>query len=77
MEPIAYIISLFYSLVAYSYFLLSRGNVFDLGPMQEYWTNRFKVRRLGPAAHAGSLCDTRSYFLTSVHTCCPACPAEA
>ncbi len=33
MEPIAYIISLFYSILAYAYFLAAR-HAFDLQPMQ-------------------------------------------
>ena len=43
MEPIAYIIQLFYSLVAYTYFLITRGGVFDLGPFKAYWSQRLKV----------------------------------
>lgn len=44
MEPIAYMISLFYSLLAYTYFLATRGAVFDLQPFKDYWFERLKVR---------------------------------
>eukprot|EP00879_Flechtneria_rotunda_P022154 GHRR01023377.1.p1 GENE.GHRR01023377.1~~GHRR01023377.1.p1 ORF type:complete len:142 (+),score=44.97 GHRR01023377.1:905-1330(+) len=40
MEPIAYILGLTYSLLAYMYFLATRGSYFDYGPFQEYWTQR-------------------------------------
>ena len=46
LQPFSYIIGLFYSLVGYSYFLLSRGQVFDLTQMKESWTARFKVTSL-------------------------------
>lgn len=37
MEPIAYIVGLVYSFVAYAYFLSTKGSVFDLGPVKEFW----------------------------------------
>ena len=46
MEPIAYILGLFYSIIAYAYFLVSRGQVFDLGPMKAFWTSKFKENRI-------------------------------
>ncbi|GAX82635.1 hypothetical protein CEUSTIGMA_g10061.t1 [Chlamydomonas eustigma] len=46
MEPIAYIVSLVYSLIGYTYFLLSRGNVMDLEPMRQYWSQRFKEKKI-------------------------------
>lgn len=48
MEPIAYLISLFYTFVGYTYFLATRGNVFDLKPFQEASIDYFKARlRIG------------------------------
>jgi len=44
MEPIAYIISLFYSLLAYVYFLFTR-HTFDLHPIRDYWAKRFQDKR--------------------------------
>lgn len=38
--PAAYIISLFYSLCAYTYFMLTRGATFDLGPFRSFWSER-------------------------------------
>lgn len=47
MEPIAYIISLFYSLVGYTYFLATRGHgVFDLAPFKEFWYTHLKKRKV-------------------------------
>ncbi|MEW5297641.1 MAG: hypothetical protein WDW36_000837 [Sanguina aurantia] len=43
MEPFGYVIQLFYSLVAYSYFMATRG-VFDLDPMRRSWHMHFKKR---------------------------------
>lgn len=40
MEPIGYIISLFYSICAYVYFLGTKGSQFDLGPFKEFWSQR-------------------------------------
>jgi hypothetical protein len=47
MEPIGYMLSLTYSLLAYFYFLVTRGNYFDYGPFEEYWTQQQLVRQLG------------------------------
>lgn len=44
MEPIAYIISLFYSLLGYTYFMATKGGVFDLQPFKEFWQTHYKVR---------------------------------
>ncbi len=44
MEPIAYIVGLCYSFIAYTYFLVSRGQVMDLEPLKTFWGNKFKVR---------------------------------
>ena len=43
MEPIAYFVSVFYSLIAYIYFFVTRGSYFDYGPFRQYWTERAKV----------------------------------
>jgi len=40
MEPIGYIISLFYSICAYVYFLGTKGSQFDLAPFKEFWSKR-------------------------------------
>eukprot|EP00798_Chlamydomonas_sp_ICE-L_P028791 gene28791-31979_t len=40
MEPFSYIIQLFYSLVAYAYFMLMRGAEFDLSAFREFWVGR-------------------------------------
>jgi hypothetical protein len=45
MEPIGYMLSLTYSLLAYFYFLVTRGNYFDYGPFEEYWTQQQLVRK--------------------------------
>ncbi|KAJ9529903.1 hypothetical protein QJQ45_022289, partial [Haematococcus lacustris] len=45
MEPIAYIIQLFYQLVAFSYFMFMRHN-FDLGPIRDFWAKRYKTKRI-------------------------------
>ncbi|KAG2454450.1 hypothetical protein HYH02_001469 [Chlamydomonas schloesseri] len=45
MEPIAYIISLFYSLVGYTYFMATKGGVFDLQPFKEFWQTHFKQKK--------------------------------
>eukprot|EP00882_Tetradesmus_deserticola_P014177 GHRQ01015068.1.p1 GENE.GHRQ01015068.1~~GHRQ01015068.1.p1 ORF type:complete len:219 (+),score=43.27 GHRQ01015068.1:456-1112(+) len=50
MEPIGYMLSLTYSLLAYFYFLVTRGNYFDYGPFEEYWTQQQLVRRMGADA---------------------------
>jgi hypothetical protein len=42
MEPIAYIISLFYSIVGWLYFMFMR-HAFDLEPAGEFWAKHFKV----------------------------------
>ena len=42
-EPFGYIIQLFYQLVAYCYFLITNGKVFDLGPFRETWQDNFKT----------------------------------
>lgn len=36
-----YMISLFYSICAYIYFLGTKGSQFDLGPFTEYWSKYF------------------------------------
>lgn len=46
MEPYGYILSLFYSLLAYLYFFLTRGSYLDYGPFREYWTQRTKEKHL-------------------------------
>jgi len=46
MEPFGYVISLFYSLVAYIYFMATRGRVFDLEPFHEYWTDRIAKKKI-------------------------------
>ncbi len=49
MEPIAYIISLFYSCVGFIYFL-TRNHDFDYGPFKEHWFERSyekQVRKAG------------------------------
>ncbi len=43
MEPFGYIISLFYSLVGYTYFLATKGKTFDLEPFKTFWHDRIKV----------------------------------
>lgn len=43
MEPFGYIISLFYSLVGYTYFLATKGKTFDLEPFKTFWHQRIKV----------------------------------
>lgn len=66
MEPIAYIISLFYSIVAYTYFLFTR-DAFDLGPFREFWGKHFKVRPMAARTHALGLRGQgipRRYVLT-------------
>lgn len=40
MEPIAYIVGLVYSWLAYAYFLTTKGHVMDLTPVKEYWFSR-------------------------------------
>lgn len=45
MEPFSYIISLFYSVVAYTYFLFTR-DPFDLRPFSQYWISRLKDRKI-------------------------------
>ncbi|PNH06182.1 Calcium uniporter protein, mitochondrial [Tetrabaena socialis] len=45
MEPIAYIISLFYSLLGYSYFLATKGGTFDLQPFKEFWQKHIKAKK--------------------------------
>eukprot|EP00798_Chlamydomonas_sp_ICE-L_P030694 gene30694-35721_t len=42
MEPFGYIISLFYSLVAYAYFMITRGAVFDAAPFREFWMGKLR-----------------------------------
>ncbi|KAG1665555.1 hypothetical protein FOA52_000701 [Chlamydomonas sp. UWO 241] len=42
MEPFGYIIQLFYSFLAYIYFLSTKGAVFDLGPFRAFWSERFR-----------------------------------
>lgn len=37
MEPVAYILSLSYSLLAYIYFLYTRGSYFEQKDFKEYW----------------------------------------
>ncbi|WIA32137.1 hypothetical protein OEZ86_002987 [Tetradesmus obliquus] len=46
MEPIGYMLSLTYSLLAYFYFLVTRGNYFDYGPFEEYWTQQQLEKRM-------------------------------
>ena len=46
MEPIAYIMGVAYSLLAYIYFLYTRGSYLDMGPFKEYWEERLLVRHL-------------------------------
>ncbi|KAG2482395.1 hypothetical protein HYH03_018673 [Edaphochlamys debaryana] len=45
MEPIAYIISLFYSLVGYTYFMATKGGIFDLQPFKEFWHAHIKQKK--------------------------------
>ncbi|KXZ44965.1 hypothetical protein GPECTOR_60g743 [Gonium pectorale] len=45
MEPFGYIISLFYTLVGYTYFL-AKGRVFDLEPFKEYWHSHYKRKQV-------------------------------
>eukprot|EP00798_Chlamydomonas_sp_ICE-L_P030471 gene30471-35482_t len=47
MEPFGYIIQLFYSLVAYAYFLSTRGAVFDLAPFRDFWMGRISRSKMG------------------------------
>lgn len=37
MEPVAYILSLSYSLLAYLYFLYTRGSYFEQKDFKQYW----------------------------------------
>lgn len=62
MEPFGYIIQLFYQLVAYTYFLITNGKVFDLGPFRETWTDRFKTSII--KAKAKAFDQTRFQYLT-------------
>lgn len=41
---IAYMLSLFYQWVGYTYFLSTRGAVLDLQPFKTFWTGRALVR---------------------------------
>ncbi|GFR49427.1 hypothetical protein Agub_g11484 [Astrephomene gubernaculifera] len=45
MEPIAYMISLGYMLLGYTYFLVTKGQVFDLGPFKAFWLTRIMKQR--------------------------------
>ena len=44
MEPIAYMLSLSYSFLAYCYFLATRGAALDMADFQAYWTRQQMVR---------------------------------
>jgi hypothetical protein len=66
MEPIGYMLSLTYSLLAYFYFLVTRGNYFDYGPFEEYWTQQQLVRR---CVHINRQCA----LLASAVCCCTPC----
>lgn len=70
MEPIGYMLSLTYSLLAYFYFLVTRGNYFDYGPFEEYWTQQQLVRRqcINVAARMRYLPVTAQAMLYSIVT---------
>ena len=44
MEPIAYMLSLTYSFLAYVYFLATRGAALDMQDFQAHWTRQQMVR---------------------------------
>ena len=44
MEPFSYVINLFYSIVGYTFFMATKGHVFDLKPFSSFWRNRARVR---------------------------------
>ena len=62
MEPYAYIISVFNQIVAYTYFLVTNGKVFDLAPFQETWVDRFKESII----RAKGADQTRFQYLTKL-----------
>jgi hypothetical protein len=55
MEPVAYILGLTYSFLAYVYFLVTRGAYLDYGPFQEYWTEQMMVGGGGGGGWGGCL----------------------
>jgi hypothetical protein len=59
MEPVAYILSLAYSLMAYMYFLITRGSYLDYGPFQEYWTEQQLVGRVLPVMCCFMFCSVQ------------------
>lgn len=46
MEPFSYHIGLFYSWVAWCYFMYTRGSIFDLGDFKTYWSERRKAAKI-------------------------------
>ncbi|GLC71920.1 hypothetical protein PLESTF_001181200 [Pleodorina starrii] len=45
MEPVGYMISLFYSVLGFVFFIYTRGHPFDLHPVKEWYAKRIKVQR--------------------------------
>eukprot|EP00983_Pelagomonas_calceolata_P089899 1157357-Pelagomonas_calceolata.AAC.9 len=69
MQTAGYIISLFYSICAYVYFLGTKGSQFDLGPFKEFWSQRILNSRKAQL----SFDQERWDFLVRVCTCVTAC----
>lgn len=56
-EPVAYTVSVIYSIIAYTYFLATRGRVFDLLPFYTHWHSSTKVRAMGGRDGGGDGAD--------------------
>ncbi|EFJ41605.1 hypothetical protein VOLCADRAFT_107657 [Volvox carteri f. nagariensis] len=63
MEPIGYIISLFYTMLGYFFFIYTKGHPFDLHPVKEWYIQRLKGERLLSSGCA-ELDDERYHALT-------------
>ena len=82
-----YMISLFYSICAYVYFLGTKGSQFDLGPFKEFWSKRILNSRKAKLAfdqerwdflvggvHVLPACDLHSVCFLDVLACQPVAP---
>lgn len=67
MEPVGYLLGLAYSCAAYFYFLVTRGNMLDYGPFEEYWTQQQLVSEACFTWHTHSLHVVACR--ASLHTC--------